>query len=116
DMVEWYLLNHPAPARGRMTGDVGRGEALFKQIGCAACHVPDWHLLAYNPGARDYTERYDGDRRFFELQVAYNDKTERLEGKLHYLADPSSPTALPQAAREGPRDALSSPGRGGKVK
>src|SRR5207253_7889415 len=26
DVVEWYLLNHPAPARGRSTKDVLRGE------------------------------------------------------------------------------------------
>ncbi|HEV3115513.1 MAG TPA: di-heme oxidoredictase family protein, partial [Gemmataceae bacterium] len=86
DVVEWYLLNHPAPARGKITKDVSNGEKLFHQVGCARCHVPDWHLLAHNPLARDYTERYDGDRRFFELQVAYNHKSERLEGRLKYLA------------------------------
>lgn len=89
DVVEWYLLNHPAPARGRSTADTVRGEQLLKSIGCTSCHVADWHLHAFNPGAADYTERYDGDRRFFELYVGYNDKTERLEGKLHYLANPS---------------------------
>jgi hypothetical protein len=88
DTVEWYLLNHPAPARGRLTKDVRSGGKLFHEIGCVSCHTPDWHLFAYNPGARDYTERYDGDRRFFELEVIYNEQTERLEGKLHYLADP----------------------------
>jgi hypothetical protein len=87
DVVEWYLLNHPAPARSKSTPDVVRGEQLFQRIACTTCHVPDWHLQAYSPGARDYTERYDGDRRLFELQVAFNDKTERLEGRLHYLAD-----------------------------
>jgi len=58
--------------------------------------VPDWHLMAYNPGAKDYTQRYDGDRRFFELHVAYNDRTERLEGKLHYLADRKGKRWLPR--------------------
>jgi hypothetical protein len=96
DMVEWYQLNHPAPTRGRITPDVLRGEKLFKKIECTACHTPDWHLFAYNPGATDYTERYDGDRRFFELQVAYNDKTERLEGKIHYLADRKGQRWLPR--------------------
>jgi cytochrome c553 len=86
DVVEWYLLNHPAPARGRITADARRGEKLFHQAGCVSCHVPDWHLFAADPAAGDYTQRYDGDRRFFELQVAYSDKTERMEGKLHYLA------------------------------
>jgi hypothetical protein len=87
DMAEWYLLNHPAPARGRITRDVLAGEKLFGQIGCATCHTPDWHLNAYNPAARDYTRRFDGDRRFFELKVAYNPRSERMEGALVYLAD-----------------------------
>jgi hypothetical protein len=86
DVVEWYLLNHPAPARGRATKDASRGERLFHALGCAACHVPDWHLFGHRPHAADYTQRFDGDRRFFELRVAYNEKTERLEGKLRYLS------------------------------
>jgi Di-haem oxidoreductase, putative peroxidase len=98
DVVEWYLLNHPAPARGRLTKDVVRGEQLFKEIGCTSCHVPDWHLFAYNPAAPDYTQRYDGDRRFFELQVVYNEKNERMEGKLHYLADKQGKRWLPRRA------------------
>ncbi len=96
DIVEWYLLNHPAPARARITKDVVRGEKFFKEVGCTACHTPDWHLFVYNPGATDYTERYDGDRRFFELHVAYNDKTERLEGSVHYLADKKGKRWLPR--------------------
>ena len=31
-MAEWYLLNHPAPARSEITEGVKRGEKLFKQI------------------------------------------------------------------------------------
>jgi hypothetical protein len=96
DVVEWYLLNHPAPARGKTTKDAVGGEMLFQQAGCAACHVPDWHLFAYNPGAVDYTARYDGDRRFFELRVAYNDQAERLEGKLRSLADRQGNRWLPR--------------------
>ncbi|MBI1830760.1 MAG: hypothetical protein HYR84_04835 [Planctomycetes bacterium] len=87
DVAEWYLLNHPAPARGRVTADVKAGEKLFSQVGCAACHVPDWHLLPSNPKARDYTERFDGDRRFFDLKVVFNEKAERLEGRVDYLAN-----------------------------
>ncbi len=96
DMCEWYLLNHPAPARGKITRDVKAGEKLFSQIGCATCHVPDWHLFSHNPRASDYTQRFDGDRRFFELQVAYNDKNHRMEGKLHYLADKKGKRLLPR--------------------
>src|SRR5262249_48190383 len=39
DLIEWYLLNHPAPARGPRTAEVRRGEALFARAGCASCHV-----------------------------------------------------------------------------
>ncbi len=87
DLAEWYLLNHPAPGRGRIDAQVRQGQQLFARAGCAACHVPDWHLPAANPLAGDYTQRHAGDRRLFELQVAYSDTTERLEGKLVLLAD-----------------------------
>jgi hypothetical protein len=96
DVVEWYMLNHPAPGRGKITKDVLAGEKLFHKAGCAACHIPDWHLFAHNPGAKDYTERYDGDRRFFELQVGYNDKTSRLEGKVVYLSEKVGKRTLPK--------------------
>jgi hypothetical protein len=96
DMAEWYLLNHPTPTRARPTRDSTIGEKLFHGIGCASCHVPDWHLLAHNPGARDYAERYDGDRRFFELAVQYNEKTDRLEGKITYLADRRGKRLVPR--------------------
>jgi hypothetical protein len=85
DAAEWYLLNHPQPGRGRITDEVIRGERLFKQVGCAACHLPDWHLRESRPTAKDYTERHSGDRRFFDLQVEFNDRMERLEGKLSLL-------------------------------
>ena len=62
DLIEWYQLNHPAPARGRITKDVVAGERLFHKAGCAKCHVPDWHLFAHNPGAKDYTGRFDASQ------------------------------------------------------
>ena len=85
DVAEWYLLNHPAPTRARMTAEVSAGEKLFAKVGCTSCHLPDWHLLPSNPKAKDYTEKFDGDRRFFDLKVAFNDKTDRLEGKIDLL-------------------------------
>jgi hypothetical protein len=87
DMAEWYLLNHPAPARSKITEEVKAGEKVFHKAGCATCHIPDWHLLPHNPDAKDYTQRFDGDRRFFELQVGWNGKNDRLEGKVVMLAD-----------------------------
>jgi hypothetical protein len=86
DVIEWYLLNHPSPARGRVTKDVLLGEKLFHKVGCASCHVPDWHILAQNFTAADYTQRYDGDRRFFDLQASYNPYNSRMEGQLVYLS------------------------------
>ncbi len=96
DLVEWYLLNHPAPGRGRISPATRYGEELFHGLGCAACHMPDWRLRAADPGAEDYTRRYDGDRRFFELRVAYNDETERLEGRLVLLADLVNGLVIPR--------------------
>ena len=87
DVAELHFLNHPSPARGRITSEVKAGEKLFHQIGCATCHVPDWQLLPGNPTAKDYTQRFDGDRRFFDLAVAFNEKTERLEGKIVNLTN-----------------------------
>jgi hypothetical protein len=74
DVVEWYLLNHPAPAKSMATAEVQRGEVIFARIGCAACHISDWQLSS-------------GDRRLFDLRVAFNSKNQRLEGKIAILAD-----------------------------
>jgi hypothetical protein len=90
DMAEWYLLNHPAPGRAKITAEVRHGESLFASMNCTSCHVADWKIEAANPGAADYTQRYGGDRRFFDLGVEWNDRTDRLEGKL---------TALTQAGK-----------------
>jgi len=96
DVVEWYLLNHPTPTRGRMTADAVKGERLFRQIGCSVCHVPDWHLFAHNQDDKDYTRRFDGDRRFFDLQTEFNEKTDRLEGRIQYLAEKKGNRWLPR--------------------
>lgn len=86
DLAEWYLLNHPAPARGPRTPEVLRGEQVFTRVGCAACHVPDWRLEAARPTAADYTKRFAGDRRFFDFQVSPG-RDGRLQGHLKRLAD-----------------------------
>jgi len=86
DLAEWYLLNHPAPAQGARTAAVVRGERLFLRAGCAECHVSDWRIQAANPKASDYTQRYIGDRRFFDLGVAPG-AAGQLQGKVRLLAD-----------------------------
>jgi hypothetical protein len=86
DLIEWYLLNHPAPAQGPRTAAVRRGEMLFQRIGCASCHVPDWQLPGANPGAGDYTRRFLGDRRFYDLDVRPGPDGS-LRGRVRLLAD-----------------------------
>lgn len=96
DMAEWHLLNHPRPGRGRITDAVRQGERLFETVGCATCHVSDWHLFAANPSAKDYTQQYAGDRRFFDVEVGWNGQTERLEGKVIPLADRKNGLTVPR--------------------
>jgi di-heme oxidoreductase (putative peroxidase) len=86
DLIEWYLLNHPAPAQHLRTPEVARGERLFARAGCTACHVPDWRLHAANSSAPDYTRRYRGDRRFFHLDVGPG-VDGRLRGRVRLLAE-----------------------------
>ncbi|HRC85055.1 MAG TPA: di-heme oxidoredictase family protein, partial [Thermoanaerobaculia bacterium] len=81
DLLEWFLLNHPAPARGPQNAETHRGEKLLASLGCTACHVPDWQLKAADP-----RRGLAGDRRFFDLQVAANPRTGRLEGRLRDLS------------------------------
>lgn len=87
DVVEWYLLNHPRPARGRPTKQSLQGERLFAAIGCTKCHTAEWHLPAADLDATDYTRRHSGDRRFFDVEVQYDFDRRRLEGKLVSLWD-----------------------------
>jgi hypothetical protein len=96
DMVEWYMLNHPRPARGPSNNDVKAGERLFHTIGCTSCHTPDWHLAAANPGGKEYTDRFEGDRRFFDLEVNFNETTDRLEGKITNLSERRGKRLVPR--------------------
>ena len=85
DLCELYQLNHPAPAETFRTVPRERGRAAFGRIGCTRCHVPDWHLEVANTDAADYTQRFTGDRRFFNLLVEPDSTRHKLEGKLHLL-------------------------------
>jgi hypothetical protein len=53
-------------------------------------------LHAADPLAGDYTQRYEGDRRFFELQAGYSEAHQRLEGKIVLLADAKNGIWLPR--------------------
>ncbi len=93
DVAEWYLLNHPRPARGRATPQSQLGEQLFIAIGCAKCHTPDWHIPAQNIAELDYTERHQGDRRWFDLEAGYDAQRRGMVGRLNLLTnvDPLEP-------------------------
>jgi len=82
DIGEWYLLNAPAPARIRPVGFSEVGRRNFETIGCATCHVPDWQIEPADLFNADYTRRFAGDRRFFDLEVTWNQQAKRLEGKV----------------------------------
>lgn len=96
DLLEWYLLNHPRPARGPRDATTRRGRRLLDVWGCTECHVADWDLLPADP-----RRGLAGDRRFFDLEVAHNPTTGRLEGRLRQLweDDPDTGRKLPR--REG---------------
>ena len=53
DLLEWYLLNHPAPKEKR-TANFLVGREVADKVGCLSCHTPNWRLPK--------------DRRFFEFQ------------------------------------------------
>ena len=80
DLLEWYLLNMPAPGLGPQTAATRRGRALLDQLGCTSCHVARWDIVA-----GDDRLGLPGDRRFFDLAVRYNEQTQRLEGRLQAL-------------------------------
>ncbi len=82
DLLEWYMLNYPAPALGRQDDTTRRGRQLMADMGCTSCHVPDWVIQP-----RDDRRGLPGDRRFFNLAVAYNPATGRLEGHLQDLTE-----------------------------
>jgi hypothetical protein len=99
DLLEWFLLNHPAPAQGPQDEQTRQGRRLLDSLGCTSCHVASWTLEP-----EDKALGYAGDRRFFDLDVRFNPSAGRLEGKLRSLTREA----------EGPRGArLLVPRRGG---
>ncbi len=96
DLAEWYMLNAPSPGVGRQTAQTRRGRELLARWRCTGCHTPDWHIEAADLDNPDPYRRYDGDRRFFDLTVAYHDETGRLEGRLVSLADTREGRSVPR--------------------
>lgn len=82
DLFEWYLMNHPAPAQRGETASVRSGRKLMESFGCTGCHVAEWVI---HPA--DEARGYPGDRRFFDLDVRWNERHGRLEGVLRSLTE-----------------------------
>ncbi|MBI5154126.1 hypothetical protein HZA57_02730 [Candidatus Poribacteria bacterium] len=87
DLAEFYMLNAVRPGTGRETPGVTAGRQLMQTFGCTSCHVPDWKLEANDPDNPNPHLRFAGDRRVFDLEVAWNEGTERIEGNLVRLHD-----------------------------
>jgi Di-haem oxidoreductase, putative peroxidase len=58
DYLESFLLNSFQPASGQLSVEAQNGRAIFTQIGCASCHVPN---LAINR-----------DRRIVDVETAFD--------------------------------------------
>jgi len=84
DLLEFFLLNHPAPSETVKTPPRKKGEELFSALGCVECHVSDWQLNAEQRGHADYTQRFSGDRRSFNLSVVADAKSDDLRGRLEH--------------------------------
>lgn len=80
DLAEWFMLNAPRPAFRGTPGDYAAGVAQLSRMGCVECHVPDWEL-------KEKSSDHDGDRRFFDLNVQWNQRNGRLEGHVRSLYD-----------------------------
>ena len=56
--MEFYLLNYFKAGTGEETGRTSAGRALFKDVGCATCHVPSLTL--------------NRDRRVADVETVFN--------------------------------------------
>ena len=61
DHLEFYLLNYFKPGLDRQTPETAAGFESFKQIGCQACHVPDF-FLKRDRRVADVRTNHDPDR------------------------------------------------------
>lgn len=82
DLLEWFLLNHPAPAQAAQNEVTRHGRELLDGFGCTSCHVADWVLKPEDP-----RHGFAGDRRFFDLEVSPDPATGRLQGRLRPLLE-----------------------------
>jgi CxxC motif-containing protein (DUF1111 family) len=57
DVVMYVRLLSP-PARGEISEDVRRGDALFSQVGCSSCHIPTLQVCVYAIPALDRVDAH----------------------------------------------------------
>lgn len=75
DLAEWFMLNAPRPAFAGDKVEYQAGLTAMKALDCTSCHVPNWRIKSQSP-------LHTGDRRFFDLDVTWNDDAGRLEGEV----------------------------------
>ncbi len=64
DHFEFYLLNYFKPATYRQTSITREGRRLFREAGCAVCHIPDL-MIARDRRVADVETVYDEERGIF---------------------------------------------------
>lgn len=75
DLAEWFMLNAPRPAFAGSRPEYRAGVAAMDSMGCTTCHVADWTIQPKDA-------RHAGDRRFFDLNVGFDEDARRLEGRI----------------------------------
>jgi mono/diheme cytochrome c family protein len=86
DVLEFFLLNHPAPTESAQTPRARRGREVFARAACVRCHVPDWSIAddrrVFDPttGARRTTGGASvargvfSDFRYHDLGAAFHER------------------------------------------
>jgi mono/diheme cytochrome c family protein len=69
DHFEFYLLNYFKPATYQQTSLTREGRRLFREAGCAVCHVPDL-TIARDRRVADVETVYDEERGIFNRLFA----------------------------------------------
>jgi CxxC motif-containing protein (DUF1111 family) len=108
--VLMYIRTLAVPPRGELTDQVQRGDAMFEQIGCASCHVPNLKtgpsaipslnmvdaplysdMLLHDLGEELADHRADGSANGFEWRtvplMGLRLAADNLGGTVHYLHD-----------------------------
>jgi len=89
DLAEFFMLNAPRPGFRGTDDEFVQGTRILGMAGCAECHVPDWTL-------KEADGTFDGDRRWFDFGVTFNEETGELEGKLTDLTRQAGENTIPR--------------------